>query len=568
MAQDWYYKLLGEETGPVGFQTLRDLVFSGHITDSDEVRTSASSWKPASEVPELFQAGDVSEPELATDYDLDMLLTPSSAPTKLSDKRKALLAAKAAANAPPPRWYYKVLGQELGPVTTEEILEQIQTGGMHAGDVVRDGLRGVWTDVQKVTEFSDVIDAMRPQPEWFCRVLGQELGPMTFEELEAMAKSGALHADDEVRHLNEPWAAADRTRGLRFSKAVAAPATSHDRSATYIPFGEDAKRKEWYYEILGQEMGPISFQDMLQAVTAGTLAYEDKARKGKAGAWNLIMDVPGLVSTDAKAAHLASKQESSRPVPTSQSSNATATAATPVTRDDAHKDPGTLAPTRSVVPSLPPTRSVVPTASSSAATAGTNYPALGGTSSSLSGMGGMSPSSYGSMASTSPSPKPSASPPPPPAFKAPKKSSGPAIDFGAIFGSLKDIANPKALAAVGAILVAGLLIASTQFGLSFGVAGKSEYQEVKEIWGAVKAAHESGDMKAVESKYGAKVEELAKSIEKQGPGAEKRLLQLMFFATKNHLPIILKGGADADARFKMMEGEMKESAQHAGDTQP
>ncbi len=83
---------------------------------------------------------------------------------------------------------------------------------------------------------------------------------MLFDELEGMARSGALNADDEVRHGAEDWMRADRTRGLKFSKSVPVTGASHDRSATYVPFGDDAKRKEWYYEILGQEMGRSRFR--------------------------------------------------------------------------------------------------------------------------------------------------------------------------------------------------------------------------------------------------------------------------------------------------------------------
>lgn len=555
MAQDWYYKLLGEETGPLTFRALRELAADGHLAADDEVRTSTSSWKPASEIPELFQAGDVEEPELATGYDLDMLLTPSSAPVKTSSKRQALEAAKAAANAPPPRWYYKLLGQEMGPATEEEILEQIQNGSLHHDDLIKDGPRGNWIPLEKAALFATAAAAMRPQPEWYCRVLGQELGPMLFDELESMAKSGALNADDEVRHGAEPWARADRTRGLKFSKPVTVAATSHDRSATYVPFGDDAKRKEWYYEILGQEMGPISFQEMLKAVGAGTLAFEDKARKGKAGAWNLVMDVPGLVSTEAKAAYLAAKLEASRP---KAAPPAPLAAAAPAAEPAPAPAP---TPTRSVIPNVIPTPSVIPNVSASASNTST---------SSSYGAGNSGAGNYGGgMGSMSPTKASSPPPPPPPAFKAPKKSSGPAFDFGAMFGSLKEIANPKAIGAVAAILLAGGLIYASQFGFSFGVAGKSEYAEVKQIFTQLESAVNKKDTSAIRSfmeQNKDKVEKLKKQIESQSPGSDRRLLQLMLFATRDHIPAIGAGDATADARFKTLKAEMAEAARLAGDS--
>lgn len=555
MAQDWYYKLLGEETGPLTFRALRELAADGHLAPEDEVRSSTSQWKLAAEIPELFQAGDVDEPELATNLDLDMLLTASSVPVKTSSKRQALDAAKAAANAPPPRWYYKLLGQEMGPATTEEILEQIQSGSLHHDDLIKDGPRGNWLALEKAAPFAAAVAAMRPQPEWYCRVLGQELGPMLFDELEGMARSGALNADDEVRHGAEDWMRADRTRGLKFSKSVAVASASHDRSATYVPFGDDAKRKEWYYEILGQEMGPISFQEMLGAVGAGTLAFEDKARKGKAGAWNLVMDVPGLVSTDAKAAYLAAKLETSRPKPTAFAPLAAA--------PPAIEPAVTPTPTRSVIPDAAPTPSVIPTApvtrSGTGAAAGTGSTTGSGNGAGNYGMG---------MGNMSPA-KATPPPPPPPAFKAPKKSSGPAFDFGALFSSLKEMANPKAMGAVAAILLAGGLIYASQFGLSFGVAGKSEYAEIKPIVAQLESAVAKKDPSALSAFWTenkSKVEKLKTQIESQGPGSERRLLQLLFLATRDHIPKIATGDSSAEARLATLKLEMKEAAERAGDT--
>lgn len=550
MAQDWYYKLLGEETGPVTFRALRELAADGHLAANDEVRTSHTSWKPAAEVSELFTAGEVEEPELATDYDLDMLLSPSSAPVKVSDKRRGMNAAKAAASAPARHWYYKLLGQEIGPATSDEVLEQIRCGSLHYDDLVKDGPKGSWIPLEKAKPFASAAASMKPQAEWYCRVLGQELGPMTFDELEEMVTAGSLHADDEVRHGDDDWMRADRTRGLKFSKTATLNMVAHDRSATYVPFGDDAKRKEWYYEILGQEMGPISFTEMLKAVGSGTLTFEDKARKGKAGAWSLVMDVPGLVSTEAKANYLAAKLEASRPRPVPVVPTPVAPAAEAAAIES---------PTRSVVPSVAPARSVVP--ASPSASMGANSVGMGGSSTRPSygsdmggGMGGMSASRT--------------MPPPPPAFKAPKKSSGPAFDFGAIFDSLKEMVSPKAIAAVGAILFAGLLIVWSQFGLSFGVVGIAEYQQVKDIMVKLDAAATSKDAQAMPGfakQYESKLKSLQKAIESKSPGSDKPLLQMMLFVVRDRIPAVMKDDNESAAQYKVLKEVMNEAAVMAGE---
>ena len=190
---------------------------------------------------------------------------------------------------------------------------------------------------------------------------------------------------------------------------------------------------------------------------------------------------------------------------------------------------------------------------------------MGGSSTSSSygaGMGGYGAGMGGMSASKT-------SPPPPPVFKAPKKSSGPAFDFGALFSGIKDIASPKAIGAIVAILFAGLLLYATQFGLSFGVAGKKEYAEVKEIFGKLEYAMAKGGASGIATfakENESKLASLKKAIEGQNPGADKRLLQLMLFATRDHIPNIVKGDATAEARMKTLKDEMAEAARIVGES--
>ncbi len=545
MAQDWYYKLLGEETGPVSFAALRELVELGQIAADDEVRTSASSWKLAECVPGLLDEGEADEPELATDMDIDLLLAPSSSqPVKVSAKRQGQRAAVAAAAVPVAKWYYKMLGHEMGPTSTEEMMQQIQDGSLHGEDLVRFGENGVWQPLEKTPQFSAIVLAMRPKPEWYCQVLGQELGPMMFEELQQMAKSGALHADDEVRHGDsDPWAKGDRVRGLKFPKAATAKVTpAHDRTSTLVPFGDAAKKREWFYEIVGQQMGPISFTEMAKAVSSGTLKLEDRARRGKSGAWTLVMDVPGLVTTEDKSAYLAAKIEASRPQPLPPKPVPVAVASPAPVAIAAQKVE--LQPVSEVTPPPRPLPSPAPSVS-----------AYGGSG---------SPSGSGSLASMD---RP-AIPPRPPAFTPAKKSGGSSLDIGGMLADLKDKLDMKALGAIAVILLVGVYFASTQFGfsLSFGPpAGAKEFSDVNSMWVEIQEIHKQGDQpaawKAFKSEHEGEIKSILASVEKQNPGSSRRLLQLMLFCTKNHFPMMMDGGPVAKDRYAQLEADMTEANQ-------
>ncbi len=548
MAQDWYYTILGQVTGPVTFETLRELANDGRLASDAEVRTSTSSWKRVGQVPELYEAGDVEEPELATDFDLDMLLTPSSSPTtQVSPKRKAQRAAVAAAAAAAPvaEWYYQLLGQEMGPTTQDELLLMIREGSLHGEDTVRLGLNGAWKRLDKTSQFAAIAEHMRPKAEWYCRLLGQELGPMTFDELQHMAQTGALHDDDDVRHgSSEPWDKAGRTRGLQFSKVVTDAAASHDRSATLVPFGEAAHKREWYYEILGERMGPISFNVLAQAVTQGTLNLEDKARRGKVGAWSLVLDVPGLISTEDKAAYIAVKLAASRP---KRPAPAPAPVPAPVSRVS--------------VPIAPPVEERKPTVM---AAAPPSKPASSAYGSSSGGASGNAAGGYGSMASATRAPLP----PPRPAFTPPKKSSGPAFDFGAMLGDLKGSIDTKGMMAIAVLLLMGGYFGMSYLGFSLmGTPGQAEYQQVKVLWDEIQELHNTGDSPAgwstFQSKHEAEIQQLVVQINKQGPGSDKPLLQSMLMITRDHLPKMLAPD-ERENRFMTIAQAMSDAAAMAG----
>ena len=559
MAQDWYYKMLGEETGPFTFEALRDLARAGHLASDDDVRTSTSDWRAAEQVPGLIESGEDEEPEPATDLDLDLMLAPSAdtQTMQVSPKRKAQRAAIAAAAAPPAtEWYYQLLGQELGPTTQGELLQMIQSGSLHGEDAVRQGPRGAWKRLDKTAPFATVAVQMRPKAEWYCRVLGQELGPMTFDELQQMAQTGAVHADDEVRlGSSEPWDKAGRTRGLKCTPVETVAAASHDRSATLVPFGEAAHKREWYYEILGQRMGPISFKVLAQAVSNGTLSWEDKARRGQTGAWSLVMDVPGLLSSEDKAAYFAAKLEATRPkvpAPISTPAPVAAVVSRPPVAVAASAVPRAEQPQPAVVTPAAPSRPA-PTGDGSS-TGSTAYGTTGSTT------GG-----YGSMATAS---RPAAFPPRP-AFTPPKKSSGPAFDFGAMLSDLKGSIDTKAIAAIAVLLLMGGYFGMSLMGISLsGTPGKAEYQAVRGMWDEVQQLHQKGDKPSdwdtFRVKHESELKQLVVQINKQNPASDKPLLQSMLTCTREHLPGMLspdrRGGI-----YKAMEQAMSDAAAMVGD---
>ncbi len=51
--------------------------------------------------------------------------------------------------------------------------------------------------------------------QWFCKIMGDEQGPLTAGELQAIAHSGRLSIDDLVRkHADGTWVRAENVVGL------------------------------------------------------------------------------------------------------------------------------------------------------------------------------------------------------------------------------------------------------------------------------------------------------------------------------------------------------------------
>ncbi len=557
MAQDWYYQLLGEETGPISFESLQDLVREGHLNADDEVRSSDSGWSRAADVPDLFATGTIPEPAEATDNDLDLLLSTSTdSPVRRTSSRRGLEHAKAAAIKNAEEWFFQLFEQEVGPVSFFDIIEQIQLGSLQGDDQVRFGHDGKWQPLASYAQYADALSKMQPKPEWYCRILGQVLGPMEFDELQHMAESNSLNPDDEVQlGQGGNWEQARQIRGLKFPRPTAVPAKSGTSLSTHAPFGEAAKRKEWYYEILGQQLGPISFQELTRAVADGSLQLEDKVRRGTTTAWGLVLDAPGLVSVEQKAAYLAAKQEATRPKPAPPTPTPAAASGVPHPQVQAVPilavKPAAVPPPPPPLPApLPASTAPVPTAAPPASrTPVTSPPPSAPVRPPSPPMGGGLPVASSRPASL------------PPKF-------GPPAKGGKSGGGLKF--NGKIVGAIAGVLLIGAAIYGlTLLGIGLGgQPGLAEYQRVKVIWADVQKVHDGGagntGWNQVRNKYAQEVKKLEKEITDQEPGASKRLLQLMYFCTHNHLPAIMADGNEL--RYKAMEKDMKEAEKLAGAT--
>lgn len=132
MEEQWYYRMFGEEFGPMPLGKLKELVESGSITVDDEVRRDHSSeWVLANTVKEL----GLGDPDVDGEVDLDEFwgATVEVHPEKGRDE-----------------WFCLIGGQELGPLAFDEVGGYVEREQLSATDMVKLGADGKWRAVGSI----------------------------------------------------------------------------------------------------------------------------------------------------------------------------------------------------------------------------------------------------------------------------------------------------------------------------------------------------------------------------------------------------------------------------------
>jgi hypothetical protein len=101
---------------------------------------------------------------------------------------------------------------------------------------------------------------------WWFKSLGQEFGPLCFDDLVEAARKGSLIAADLVRDDSSAWRRADSVEGLF-------PAAPKD---------------EWLIEVIGQTLGPLSLADVAKMIRERKLMPSDHIRGNNSAEWQSI----------------------------------------------------------------------------------------------------------------------------------------------------------------------------------------------------------------------------------------------------------------------------------------
>ncbi len=170
----------------------------------------------------------------------------------------------------PDRWYYQMLLEEFGPVTTEQLEQLIDEGTLSADDLVRPEDSTKWLTV-----------ATRET------------------HLASIAAGPAEIAD--LSELSFSFEQSDSTR----QQAVSSGSNSPDSDTSRLPdrqapsFFElpEVENDVYYCQSLGQILGPMSLTQLAGMAESGSLSESDSVRCGEAGPWQPAGNISELSAT-------------------------------------------------------------------------------------------------------------------------------------------------------------------------------------------------------------------------------------------------------------------------------
>jgi hypothetical protein len=142
--------------------------------------------------------------------------------------------------------------------------------------------------------------------QWYCRLMGTELGPFTSKQLLEMARSHQLMPDDAVKkEADGMWVAAHRVKGLFDDPAASSivmaslpPEVQHALESRPEPTAAAAAPEsrviKWYYISDHHKVGPLSFDELAAHGRQGLVKPHSRVWSSKSPKWCEAKDVEGL----------------------------------------------------------------------------------------------------------------------------------------------------------------------------------------------------------------------------------------------------------------------------------
>lgn len=193
------------------------------------------------------------------------------------------------------RWYYQLMIEEFGPVNTEQLRELLESGTLSDGDLVRQESSEIWIPI------SDVRQSLFTDGDDDSRSLDEEIGDLSelafeFEDSGPTTRRGA-YAQDVNAEASPSIPTSSPVAPISSSATSLRPVTPP--SVTPPPESpqqsREEPREEWFCESLGQVMGPMSFEELIELSKSGALDANDRVKCGERGVWKIVEHLPSVM---------------------------------------------------------------------------------------------------------------------------------------------------------------------------------------------------------------------------------------------------------------------------------
>ena len=154
-------------------------------------------------------------------------------------------------------WYCRIMGDQWGPMSAQELLAVARRGRLTRDDLVRQGAHGTWVRAEVVkglfnnAELAPTatssrvaisprqpspakrsLQALRPRQYWI-KMGGRKAGPFSGAKIRALAAEGILKPHYLISDDRKNWIGASQVKGLSFGGASPDAATASIRSAVW-----------------------------------------------------------------------------------------------------------------------------------------------------------------------------------------------------------------------------------------------------------------------------------------------------------------------------------------------
>ncbi len=299
MADDWYYRLLGEEFGPISHEMLKRSIRIGELTENDEVRESTSAaWITVRE----FLADGLAGGVRAKRRGPTLLMGSAS-----DDQSGTLVVPRVESDhSTVNRWYCQSPRLQRGPYLFDELITLARSGQLTPDDQIQLSEHGAWRRAGS---------------------MGRLMAEMPFRDVKSLLPTGSADQADDELESSVPFRESAPTPAR-----AGTPAANSSQRSSVAPSPE----QDWFVKLNGVDCGPMQLAQLVELARSGRLLPQDLLKHGATSEWIAAQTVPGLIAGSGVSA----QPNSSVPAkPT-----ATKSASLPAAAQPAAKPPAAAAP--------------------------------------------------------------------------------------------------------------------------------------------------------------------------------------------------------------------------------